>query len=543
MRISNINRGVKGSRTAQEYAIRFAYMISEEAKKRAKIISFWKTYGLAATEEAYGVKKRTLYLWQWKLRESGGKLESLNCGSRAPKKKRQRRYDWRIVDELGRLRLLYPNLGEKKLYPLLVEFCAQLRLPCPKPATIGRIIADKGGMRTAPLRTTGKGKILSYKRRKVLRKPHDLAAEHPGHVVALDTVERFVHGLRRYVITCEDINSRFCFAWGTVSHASKAAEEFFGMWQQVFPYATTFVLTDNGSEFKKLFAERLLQLQITHYHTYPKTPKMNAHIERFNRTIQDEFIDYHDALLLDLPRFNEKLMDWLLFYNTKRVHHAFRTTLSPLQYLIQYEKLPAECKTTCGHTSFCSRAYFLLYSCSMKDSPDEEVNFEPEDELGDLGAAQAKLKKLKDELAKVKAERQEYLDGWQRCKADSINTRKETLATAERMGVRAKETLIEEIIPVLDGFDVAAGSPAWESLDAQWRSGIEQIRDQLLDILSRNSVERFGKVGDAFDPTIHEAVQELNDVAGSAGEIVRIMRSGYRTDDRVIRPAHVIIKA
>jgi transposase InsO family protein len=328
-------------------------MISDEAKERAKILTFWKKYGLAATVEAFDVKKRTLYLWQAKLEKAGGKLESLNNGSRAPKKKRQRRYDWRIVDEIKRLRTAHPNLGEKKLYPLLKEFCASQILVCPKPATIGRIIADKGGMRTAPLKTTGKGKILPYKRRKVLRKPPDLTADHPGHVVALDTVERFVHGLRRYVITCEDINSRFAFAWATTSHASTAAEEFWEQWQRVFPYEATFVLTDNGSEWKKHFADRLLELQITHYHTYPKTPKMNAHVERFNRTIQDEFIDYHDALLLDLDRFNEELMEWLLFYNTKRVHHAFENKLSPVQYLLQYEQLAAECKSTCGHTCAC----------------------------------------------------------------------------------------------------------------------------------------------------------------------------------------------
>ena len=336
-------------------------MISEEAKKRAKILAFWKKYGVAAVEEAYGVKKRTLYLWQQKLKAGNGKLESLNCGSRAPKKKRQRRYDWRIIDEIKRLRTTHPNLGEKKVYPLLLEFCIAYKLRCPKPATIGRIVHDKGGLRLAPLKTTGKGKILSYKRRKVLRKPRDLVAEHPGHVVALDTVERFVHGLRRYIITCEDINSRFAFAWGTTSHASKAAEEFFERWTKIFPYSTTFVLTDNGSEWKKLFAARLLELQIVHYHTYPKTPKMNAHVERFNRTIQEDFVDYNNILLLDIDRFNEKLMDWLLFYNTKRVHHAFKNKLSPVQYLLQYERLPAECKSTCGHTFICFSSTVRIY--------------------------------------------------------------------------------------------------------------------------------------------------------------------------------------
>ncbi len=330
-------------------------MITEEARRRAAIISFWKKYGQAATEEAFGVKRRTLYLWQRKLREGNGRLEALNDQSRAPKRMRKRRYDHRLVEELRRLRVAHPNLGEKKLYPLLLAFCLPRTLDCPAPATIGRIIKDKGGMRTAPLRTNARGKVLSYHRNKVQRKPKDIIATHPGHVVALDTVERFVHGIRRYIITCEDLHSRFSFAWGTTSHASKAAEEFFEKWRHLFPYPTTFVLTDNGSEFKKHFAARLEALQITHYHTYPRTPKMNAHIERFNRTVQEEFIDYHNVLLLDLDRFNEQLMDWLIFYNTKRVHHAFKNRLSPVQYLLQYEVLPRECKSRCGHTISCEK--------------------------------------------------------------------------------------------------------------------------------------------------------------------------------------------
>ena len=368
MRITSINRGVKGSRTLQEYAVRFAYMISEVAKSRAKILAFWKKYGLEAVEEAYGVKRRTLFLWQRKLREKQGRLEALNCGSRAPKKIRQRRYDWRMVEEITRLRFEHPNLGEKKLYPLLFEFCLPLKLRCPKPVTIGRIIHDKGGIRTAPLRTNGKGKILPPKRHRVVRKPKDMVATHPGHLVALDTVERFVHGIRRYVITCEDINSRFAFAWGTTSHASKAAEEFFEQWQRIFPYPTTFVLTDNGSEFKKYFSARLGELQITHYHTYPRTPKMNAHVERFNRTIQEEFVDYHAVLLLETATFNEKLMDWLLWYNTKRVHHAFKNKLSPVQYLASLETLPVECKTTCGHTNACIFR-MVCYTLEVSNGP------------------------------------------------------------------------------------------------------------------------------------------------------------------------------
>ncbi|OGG56437.1 nucleotide exchange factor GrpE [Candidatus Kaiserbacteria bacterium RIFCSPHIGHO2_02_FULL_55_20] len=172
----------------------------------------------------------------------------------------------------------------------------------------------------------------------------------------------------------------------------------------------------------------------------------------------------------------------------------------------------------------------------------EDLDFEPEDELGSVGAVKAKMQKLKDELEKVKAERQEYLDGWQRCKADSINARKEALQMGERTGERAKESLIEDIIPALDGFDMAAGSSAWESVDAGWRSGIEQIRNQLLDALSRHGVERFGKIGEPADHNVHETVEERDDVAGESGTIARILRYGYKTGHRIIRPAQVVLK-
>lgn len=192
-----------------------------------------------------------------------------------------------------------------------------------------------------------------------------------------------------------------------------------------------------------------------------------------------------------------------------------------------------------------------------EDSTTDGINFEPlpdrqageedpsriedEAELGDLGAAQAKLKKLKEELAKVKLEKQEYLDGWQRCKADSINARKEMMANADRLASRAKEALIEDLIPALDGFDVAAGSPAWESVGTEWRSGIDQIRNQILDVLSRAGVERFGKVGDTFDHTFHDAVEESVETAGESGTITKVLRYGYKINRRVLRPAQVIV--
>jgi putative transposase len=109
-----------------------------------------------------------------------------------------------------------------------------------------------------------------------------------------------------------DLYTRYAFAWATTSHASKAATEFFDYCRTVFPFPFEFqyVLTDTGSEFKKHFDEEVRRLHMTHYHTYPKTPKMNAHVERFNRTLQEDFADYHLGDLLYPEVFNKKLIEW-----------------------------------------------------------------------------------------------------------------------------------------------------------------------------------------------------------------------------------------
>lgn len=348
-------RNTRGFISGWERMVRFRDMITPEAIQRTKILVFWSKHGLPAALDAFRVKRRTLYDWKRKLQEGGGRLESLNPKPRVPKTRRKRSWNQLILSEIRCLRETHPNLGKEKLYPPLLEFCNEQGLLSPKPRTIGRLIKDLGGLRRFPHRVSHFGKIKHVNRRKVLRKPHDFKAEYPGHCIGLDTVEEIIHGSRRYVITCEDLFGRFAFAWATCSHASKAALEFFDLFRRLFPYPVTFVLTDNGSEWKRHFAVELEKLQITHYHTYPKTPKMNAHVERFNRTIQEEFLNYHKALLLDPDSLNVKLMDYLIWYNTQRVHYAFGNKLMPVQFLLSWEptkrsRLPVECKNGWPHT-------------------------------------------------------------------------------------------------------------------------------------------------------------------------------------------------
>lgn len=177
------------------------------------------------------------------------------------------------------------------------------------------------------------------------------------------------------------------------------------------------------------------------------------------------------------------------------------------------------------------------------DSPDEEhLDFEPEEELGSIGAVKAKMQKLKDELEKVKTERQEYLDGWQRAKADAVNMKREAEARGARSGELLREGLVHDIIPALDSFDMAAGSEAWGTVPDVWKSGMERVRDQLVEALRQHGVERYGKIGEEYSPHLHEVIQEVDDMPGEPHDIVRVLRYGYRIADRVLRPAQVIIK-
>lgn len=185
----------------------------------------------------------------------------------------------------------------------------------------------------------------------------------------------------------------------------------------------------------------------------------------------------------------------------------------------------------------------MLYSLSMNDdSQNNDIDLELEDELGAAGVAEAKIKQLREQLKEAQAKAADYLDGWQRCKADSVNLKKDAETRARHLSELLREELVHDIIPALDSFDMAAESEAWASVGDGWRSGMEHVRNQLIEALRRHGIERIGKVGESIDHALHEVVEEQDDVAGVSGTIVRILRFGYRTKEKVLRPAQVFAK-
>ncbi|HXF08182.1 MAG TPA: integrase core domain-containing protein, partial [Candidatus Acidoferrales bacterium] len=159
----------------------------------------------------------------------------------------------------------------------------------------------------------------------------------PLQCLAVDTIERIRDGIRRYIVTFIDPASRFALARALPSKASRHTQTTLEAVLSLLPQAPKVVLSDNGSEFEKDFARTIEARHIERWYTYPKSPRMNAHVERFNRTLQASFVDDHEDLLFtDLTLFNPKFADWLIFYNTQRPHFALGQQ-PPLSPLLQHQ--------------------------------------------------------------------------------------------------------------------------------------------------------------------------------------------------------------
>jgi molecular chaperone GrpE len=179
-------------------------------------------------------------------------------------------------------------------------------------------------------------------------------------------------------------------------------------------------------------------------------------------------------------------------------------------------------------------------------TPNEEVNeiddvsFEDTNEEGELDA-RTTIKKLREKIKNLESEKQEYLDLSQRTRADYANFKKEV--DINRISERkfATKRFIEELLPVLDSYDMAQGNKeAWEKVDQNWRVGIEYIFGQFRTVLESEGVTQFGKIGETFDPILHESMQQVAvDNEANNDKIMKVLQNGYKMHDSVLRPARV----
>ena len=129
-------------------------------------------------------------------------------------------------------------------------------------------------------------------------------------------------------------------------------------------------------------------------------------------------------------------------------------------------------------------------------------------------------------------ERHDYLDDLRRLQAEFENFKKRMVRQQTDLLERAAEQLVLKLLPVLDTVDLARSHGASED--------VEQVAGSLVTVLEKEGLERIDPVGEAFDPTQHEAVQHE---PGDGDPVVSgLMRAGYRWKGRVVRPAMVMVK-
>jgi molecular chaperone GrpE len=169
-----------------------------------------------------------------------------------------------------------------------------------------------------------------------------------------------------------------------------------------------------------------------------------------------------------------------------------------------------------------------------------------EPELIDLEeGSDKKNKKLKEKLVLCEEEKKKILDDFQRSRADFLNAKKRLENERAKDKVRFKKEHVMELLPLCDSFQMAMlNTEAWEKADKSWRTGVEGIYNQLMQLLEQYQVKAFDPKGEHFNPHRHEAVgmetvedEALNDA------VISVIQRGYEMKDgdtiEILRPARV----
>jgi molecular chaperone GrpE len=143
-----------------------------------------------------------------------------------------------------------------------------------------------------------------------------------------------------------------------------------------------------------------------------------------------------------------------------------------------------------------------------------------------------------DQIQKLVAEKQDLQNTLVRRQADFENYRKRVEKERQQERHRGAEQLIEQVLPVLDAFDLALSGQSGAA-SPEYRKGFEIIRAQLWNALAKQGLQPIEAVGKPFDPHLHHAIENVPTAEQPEGTVVGEMQTGYMFHDRVLRPAMV----
>ncbi len=308
--------------------------LSREALLRLEWIIYYQTTArrnARLTCRHFGIAPKTFYKWFDRFDETNpGSLED---ESRAPKRTRQKEYTNLQYLRVVELRKQYIRYGKMKLLKLYQDrYPDDQAISCWKIQCI--IVSAKIYYHPKKQARINRKRVLSQKRKRIT----DLKIKRiRGFLLCLDTITIYWMGKKRYIITAIDKWTKVAFARMYTTHSSYNARDFIYRLYYLLDGKIENIQTDNGSEFKKYFDQECGKLKLDHYHSRAKTPKDNPDNERFNRTLQEEFIQLGN-MTDDTELFNQKLTEWLIHYNFQRPHQTL-DYMPPINFTFKYHNV------------------------------------------------------------------------------------------------------------------------------------------------------------------------------------------------------------
>ena len=307
--------------------------LSKSARLRLEWLIFYQTKArgnASLTIRHFGLHRSVFYYWFGRFDEQN--LRSLENWSTAPAHTRQRQISSLEEQRTITLRKEHMHWGKMKLKANYFDTYREEISSWQFQRTI-----QLYGLYPKPAKNTKtqKKRLASEKKKKIT----ELKVKLPklGYLLHFDTIEINWNGLRRYIITTIDHFTKLAFARMYATKSSASANDFLSRVDYLLDGRITNAHQDNGSEFNKHFKELCQALNITQYHSRPHTPKDNPVCERFNQTLEYEWLR-DGQMTTNIDLFNQRLKEFIIEYNFKRPHQALGY-LTPIQFAVQYRQL------------------------------------------------------------------------------------------------------------------------------------------------------------------------------------------------------------
>jgi transposase InsO family protein len=326
--------------------------LSKKAKRRLEWIIYYETKAQKNTTltcRHFGISRSLWYYWKKRFNEED--LSSLEDIPPIAQKTRQKEYTPLQYERVLCIRKKYIRYGKEKILRLY-----QKEYPEDESITSWKVqcIIEISGLyyhKKNQEKTNRKRKRAKERKRITeLKKKPKL-----GHLLCLDTIVRYYSGKKRYILTAIDKHAKIAYARMYKNHSSLSSSDFLKRLHYLLDGNIQNLQTDNGSEFMKYFEIACSELTIPHYFSRVRTPKDNPDNERFNRTLQEEFIQLGN-MTYDTKKFNHRLTEWLIEYNFHRPHQSL-DYMTPMGFTQKYSKVS---KRYSSHTISLQSIFFIV---------------------------------------------------------------------------------------------------------------------------------------------------------------------------------------